>query len=159
MSHALRGLSVSILVAGLGLMGMPADAATSVANPAQVDAAASALGVTGTPHTIQISSGDDGDDVKGALRNAASSASSSDPQFVYFPASKTYNFGTGSAAVAANVYVVLADGVTITKSGSASATLNFTGGPSGAYGGTWKDASSGTSNQITARARGVKLAN
>jgi len=158
MAFTPRGFSVSILVVGLCLLGTPAHAASSIANPAQVNAAAAALGVTGTPHTTQIDGSDDGDAVKSALRSASLSATSSDPQFVYFPASKAYDFGTGSPQVGANVYIVLADGVTITKSGSASATLNFTAGPSGAYGGTWKDASSGTSNLITARARGVKLA-
>jgi hypothetical protein len=159
MAFTPRVFSVSVLMVGLGLLGTPADAATPVANPTQVTNAAAALGVTGTPHTTQIGGSDNGDAVKSALRNAASSATSSDPQFVYFPASKTYDFGTGSPSVGANVYLVLADGVTITKSGSASATLNFTAGPSGAYGGTWKDASSGTSNLVTARVRGVKLAN
>jgi hypothetical protein len=142
MSRTLRGLSVGVFVAGLGLVGTPAQAvSTPTTTPDQVRIAATALGVTGTPRTTQIDDGDDGSDVRSALNSAAGKASSANPQFVYFPASKTYDFGSSAVGVGANVYVVLADGVTITKQGSATAALSFGGSPSGAYGGTWLPAS------------------
>jgi hypothetical protein len=153
MTRMLRGLSFGVLMLGLVAVGTPADAAHSIANPTRVTDAAQALGVSGTPHTIEIEAGDNEDTVRLAFTSAAAAATTTDPQFVLFSTTRALS---NSISVGENVYVVLADDVSITNSDTDA--LVFTGAPSGAYGGTWIGPGNGSSSLVRVNATGVKLA-